>query len=552
MSQIDQAKREAKRLFKLAQTYPEINKTPHLPIQSLTEAKNHVAIMNGYNNWHDYEENLRRKDFIYENIDSSKSRELTKTSLENREYFLQELPFKINQYSKVKESFNYIKKISEPVITGTLITQNNRDTKIEKQWQLNNYPVLYSGYIGSGKTEVLLSLSYQHIKQGEGLIYIDSKGENTLYTNFFSACTQYNRLEDLFAICFVLGSGEFDPDKKYGNSFDPINSIIGEQIIWQSLFGQKIGKLLNKIATIAKSKNYLLDAYSLKCMLMLPNLITWAKNGYWESATEDIEQYLQDIGYLQNASEDNYNVLIENHTLECNGLQQLIEIMEKYYKFKVFSMTPEIDIEQVFKQNQILVVLNATLDKSSAEYLFVANLVSLQVAYYATKLAKEDIVQNIFMDDIIQYIPDNLAQYFSAAITNYNKWVFGLSDWEYSDRKTVKHILPKIGTYILMKSNMPNSYIPAELKISIMDNIENIPPLFHKHKNIKPENYWVKIDELEIGQAYIYSYNLTNIDKTYVNDQNKWYLEKIKCSYTRFEMPSYMKLNRVQSNIVLK
>lgn len=559
MSLIDQAKREAKRLFKLAQTYKEIDNTPHLPIKSLTEAKNHVAFMNGYNNWHDYEENLRRKDFVYENVDVSKSRGLTKISLENKEYFLQELDFKINEFTRVKDSFINTNKTSEPVVVGRKVLKKfdpnvlrKADDKIEKPWQLNNYPALYSGYIGSGKAQTLLSVAYQHIKQGEGVIYIDSSGDNVLYTKFFSACEQYNRLEDLFTICFMLGSGEPIPNKKYGNSFDPINSIIGEEIAWESLFGNNIGKLLHKIAMVAKYKNWLLDAYSLKCMLMLPNLIKWANNSYWENATSDIKQYLQGIGYKEEGSEEDYNLLIQNHALQCQNLEDIITLMEKYYKFQVFSICPEIDMEQVFKQNQILLVLNTALEKSSAEYIFVANLVNVQVAFYAEKLAKENIVQNIFMDEVVQYIPDNLAQYFNAAITKDSKWVFGVYDWEYTDRKIFKYILPKIGTYVLMKSHVSNNDIPAELRLSIMDNIENIPPIFHKHPNINPEKYWVKLNELEVGEAYIYSYNINNINKKYINYENKWYLEKIKCEYNYLKTSSYFKLNRVKSNIILK
>ena len=64
MSQLDQAKKEAKRLFNLAKANQEKNQSQEieLSIPKLSSAREIVAVMNGYKNWHDYEEVLKRKD----------------------------------------------------------------------------------------------------------------------------------------------------------------------------------------------------------------------------------------------------------------------------------------------------------------------------------------------------------------------------------------------------------------------------------------------------------------------------------------------------------
>lgn len=67
MSQLDQAKKEAKRLFNLAKANQEKNQSQEieLSIPKLSAAREIVAVMNGYKNWHDYEEVLKRKDYVF-------------------------------------------------------------------------------------------------------------------------------------------------------------------------------------------------------------------------------------------------------------------------------------------------------------------------------------------------------------------------------------------------------------------------------------------------------------------------------------------------------
>jgi intracellular multiplication protein IcmO len=53
--------------------------------------------------------------------------------------------------------------------------------------------VLIFGSTGSGKTEALVSLAYNSLLQGSGFIYIDGKGDNSLFAKIFSMCRRRPR-----------------------------------------------------------------------------------------------------------------------------------------------------------------------------------------------------------------------------------------------------------------------------------------------------------------------------------------------------------------------
>ena len=47
---------------------------------------------------------------------------------------------------------------------------------------------LIFGSTGSGKTEALISIAYNALLQASGFIYIDGKGDNSLFAKIFSMC----------------------------------------------------------------------------------------------------------------------------------------------------------------------------------------------------------------------------------------------------------------------------------------------------------------------------------------------------------------------------
>ncbi len=77
--------------------------------------------------------------------------------------------------------------------------------------------VLIFGSTGSGKTETLVSIAYNALVQGSGFIYVDGKGDNTLFAKVFSMVTPMGREDDMLLVNFMTGARDIvgPQDKRY-------------------------------------------------------------------------------------------------------------------------------------------------------------------------------------------------------------------------------------------------------------------------------------------------------------------------------------------------
>ncbi len=100
----------------------------------------------------------------------------------------QKLPFRLPQISRAKDYNDLKPGINKPNIArGITFFGNDRKTG-EELWFANDdmrTHALIFGSTGSGKTETLVSLSYNALVQGSGFIYVDGKGDNSLYAKSF-------------------------------------------------------------------------------------------------------------------------------------------------------------------------------------------------------------------------------------------------------------------------------------------------------------------------------------------------------------------------------
>ncbi len=65
---------------------------------------------------------------------------------------------------------------------------------------------LIFGSTGSGKTEALIGIAYNALLQASGFIYVDGKGDNSLYAKVFSMVRSMGREDDLLLINFMTGA----------------------------------------------------------------------------------------------------------------------------------------------------------------------------------------------------------------------------------------------------------------------------------------------------------------------------------------------------------
>src|SRR3990167_8649212 len=98
------------------------------------------------------------------------------------------LPFRMPMASHQKD-FNDTLPNGKPRSARGIYYFGNDIKTSEELWFTNEdmrTHVLIFGSTGSGKTESLLSIAYNALVQASGFIYVDGKGDNSLYASVFS------------------------------------------------------------------------------------------------------------------------------------------------------------------------------------------------------------------------------------------------------------------------------------------------------------------------------------------------------------------------------
>ena len=88
--------------------------------------------------------------------------------------------------------------------------------------------VLIFGSTGSGKTEALISMAYNALLQASGFIYVDGKGDNSLFAKLFSMVRSMGREDDMLLINFMTGARDIigPQEKRLSNTIKSILPLV--------------------------------------------------------------------------------------------------------------------------------------------------------------------------------------------------------------------------------------------------------------------------------------------------------------------------------------
>src|SRR3990167_4510675 len=98
---------------------------------------------------------------------------------------------------------------NKPRKAGGIYFFGNQLTNNEELWFSNDdmrTHVLIFGSTGSGKTEALISIAFNALVQGSGFIYIDGKGDNSLFAKIFSMVRRMGREDDMLLVNLMTGA----------------------------------------------------------------------------------------------------------------------------------------------------------------------------------------------------------------------------------------------------------------------------------------------------------------------------------------------------------
>ncbi len=242
-------------------------------------------------------------------------------------------------------------------------------------------------YIVTHNTETLLSLAYNALVQGSGLIYVDGKGENVLYTKVFAMARTMGREDDVLCINYMTGSRDvFGPQKtKLSNTLNPFSSggsggltelVVslmddggGGGDMWKGRAISLISAMMMALTYMRDQKDILLDVDIIREYLILDNIIKLYKQrkDFPNHIRAALKGYLVSLpGFQENAAKQNDTVAEQHGYLQMQFTKILGSLADQYgFIFK--TNLGEVDFKDVVLNRRILVVLLPALEKSTEE-----------------------------------------------------------------------------------------------------------------------------------------------------------------------------------------
>ncbi len=317
----------------------------------------------------------------------------------------QTLPFRLPQVAKSPDYNDPIPGSDKPRMSrGICFLGNDRRTN-EELWFTNDdmrTHVLIFGSTGSGKTEALVSISYNALIHSSGLIYVDGKGDNSLYAKIFSMARYMGREDDMLVVNFMTGARDVfgAQEKRLSNTLNPFatgsSSMLAQLVtslmdsssaspdgdMWKGRAISFVEALMKPLVYMRDSGHILLDAHSIRNYFLLPKLESMVVDkqfprenqepisleGIPEVVLQPLSSYVDNLpGYDRAKKGKQVSQVLEQHGFITMQLTRVFTSLADTYGHILRTNLAEVDLKDVVLNRRILVVLLPALEKSPAE-----------------------------------------------------------------------------------------------------------------------------------------------------------------------------------------
>jgi intracellular multiplication protein IcmO len=367
----------------------------------------------------------------------------------------QTLPFRLPMSAHTKDYNDLKPGIKTPNESrGITFFGNDRKTK-EELWFTNDdmrTHVLIFGSTGSGKTEALVSIAFNALTQASGFIYVDGKGDNSLYAKVFSMVRSMGREDDLLLINFMTGARDIvgPQEKRLSNTMNPFcqgsSSMLTQLVV--SLMGSSgqssdgdmwKGRAISFVEALMKLLVYmrdlgalLLDANTIRNYFSLERLEAIVIDKVFprddqESVsmenvpslvTDPLRNYVFNLpGYNKEKKGKQVSQVLEQHGFITMQLVRVFSSLADTYGHIIRTNLAEVDFKDVVLNRRILVVLLPALEKSPDE---LANLGKVIVSSLKAMMAAglgEDVEGDY--RDVIERKPTSALTPFMCILDEY-------------------------------------------------------------------------------------------------------------------------------------
>ena len=365
------------------------------------------------------------------------------------------LPFRLPRRAKRKDQNDLAPGTNKPKqAQGIYYFGNAKDTG-EELWFSNEdmrTHVLMFGSTGSGKTEALLSLSYNALIQSSGFIYVDGKGDNSLFSKVFSMVRYMGRLDDLLLINFMTGARDISgpQERRLSNTLNPFsqgsssmlsNLVVsmmdssgqgGDGDMWKGRAIAFVEALMKVLVSMRDAGHILLDANIIRNYFGLDRIEAmvldkaFIRDGQYavsmenlaENVLEPMKNYLFNLpGYNKERRGKQVSQVFEQHGFITMQLTRVFSSLADAYGHILRTRLAEVDLRDVVLNRRILVVLLPALEKSPDE---LANLGKVIISTLKVMMAAGlgDEVEGTYSDLILRK-PTNAETPFLCILDEY-------------------------------------------------------------------------------------------------------------------------------------
>lgn len=297
---------------------------------------------------------------------------------------------------------------NKPRKAGGIVYFGNELSSLEELWFTNDdmrTHVLMFGSTGSGKTETLVSLSYNALVQGSGLIYVDGKGDNSLFAKIFSLTRKMGREDDLLLINFMTGARDIvGPQKtRISNTLNPFatgsSSMLSQLVVslmdqasqspdgdmWKGRAISFVEALMKLLVFMRDEGHILLDVHTVRHYFFLPHLETIVIDRKFpvgigpdekliplddvpDVVMQPLENFLNTLpGFDRNKKGKQSSETLEQFGFVSMQLTRAFTSLADTYGHILRTELAEVDFRDVVLNRRILVVLLPALEKAPEE-----------------------------------------------------------------------------------------------------------------------------------------------------------------------------------------
>jgi intracellular multiplication protein IcmO len=247
--------------------------------------------------------------------------------------------------------------------------------------------LLVFGSTGSGKSRFLLGLLYQAMLVGTSVMYVDGKGDNTVFWLVYSFCRRVGREDDLLVINYLTGGDTIEQKSPFNHRLsntnnpmsygtaDNLNSLIvglmrdagGDGAMWKGRARTMLKGLLNALCYKRDNEGLNLDIMEIRNFFPLDKIYNLSRDPNLEdSARDPIRKYLLELpGFSeeQAAVGDIPGKAIEQHNFLTMQLTEVMSDLSETYGHIFGVPLGEVDFKDVVFNRRILFVLLPALEK---------------------------------------------------------------------------------------------------------------------------------------------------------------------------------------------